>query len=572
MANIIQLRRSSAASVPLDGTLAVGELAYSFVSSSNSLFIGDASGNPKRIGGTKYLWLHQADTATPGALTANAVVITNGNSHVTEWKTNKLVVGADGTTINVTSISTTANTTQLGANAGGANNELATTYAIKTWVDGVVASNIPRIPNQTIGFGNSTSYITSTSQFVYDAITDTMSIGANVVLNTSRITVGNSTVNTFITSTAVDTRGTLNVLGAATLSNTIAVTGAATLSNTVAVTGNATFSNTVAVTGNATFSNTVLIVGETTHSANVNVTGSANVSTAFNIGANVNLNTTQINVGNSTVNSVITSTLIKTEGALNVTGAATLSNTIAVTGAATFGNTISVTNTASFSNTITVTGAATFSNTISVTNVASFSNNVTITGSLTSAVNIAASGDVTIGGNLAVSGTLTTINTTNLSVSDPLIRIANGNVITDTVDVGWIGSFGNSSVTHYTGLFRDQSDSAMYKLFTGAIPEPGTTVNTANLSFGYASLTLNDLFASSINTSNAQITGGAITGITDLTVADGGTGRSTLATNGILYGQAGSALNVTAAGTHGQVLQADATGIPLFAVLDGGTF
>jgi hypothetical protein len=70
-----------------------------------------------------------------------------------------------------------------------------------------------------------------------------VNVGANVNLTTTRINVGNASVNTFITSTAIETDGTLTVLGATTLSNTIAVTGNAAFANTLAVTGNSTFSN-----------------------------------------------------------------------------------------------------------------------------------------------------------------------------------------------------------------------------------------------------------------------------------------------------------------------------------------
>jgi hypothetical protein len=55
-------------------------------------------------------------------------------------------------------------------------------------------------------------------------------------------------------------------------------------------------------------------------------------------------------------------------------------------------------------------------------------------------------------------------------------------------------------------------------------------------------------------------------------VAYGGTGQTTFTTNGVLYGNGGNALQVTGAGTEGQVLQANASGVPTFAMLDGGSF
>ena len=58
-----------------------------------------------------------------------------------------------------------------------------------------------------------------------------------------------------------------------------------------------------------------------------------------------------------------------------------------------------------------------------------------------------------------------------------------------------------------------------------------------------------------------------------VTVGYGGTGLSSATLNGVLYGGGGtSALQVTGAGTEGQVLQADSSGVPQFSMLDGGVF
>jgi hypothetical protein len=57
-----------------------------------------------------------------------------------------------------------------------------------------------------------------------------------------------------------------------------------------------------------------------------------------------------------------------------------------------------------------------------------------------------------------------------------------------------------------------------------------------------------------------------------LGVPRGGTGVGTFTANGILYGDGTNALKVTSAGTEGQVLQASASGVPQFGMLDGGSF
>jgi hypothetical protein len=61
------------------------------------------------------------------------------------------------------------------------------------------------------------------------------------------------------------------------------------------------------------------------------------------------------------------------------------------------------------------------------------------------------------------------------------------------------------------------------------------------------------------NASSVTITGGSITGITDLAVADGGTGASTLAANNVLLGNGTSALQTVAPSTSGNVLTSNGT-------------
>lgn len=421
MANLIQVKRSTVTDAPASGGLVTGELAYSLLNTSNSLFIGDGSNNAIRIGGGKYLWLHQANVSAPGAITSNAVVITNGNGYVTEARANKLVIGTDGTATNITSFSITANTTRLGASAGGSNTEIASTWAVKTYVDGQVAAAIPVLTDTYVGFGNSSNYLGGVSAFTFTTSGNTLSVGSVTVNGAS---------------------GTVNA----------------------------------------------------------------------------------------------------------------------------------------------------------------------------SAVN--ASGDVTVGGNLTVSGTLTTINTTNLNISDPLIRLANNNDTADIVDIGLFGSYGNSTVTQYSGLFRDASDGGIYKLFKGAIPAPGTTVDTANVNYDQATLatylysgaltTNSSIVAIQANTTvNVNITANLVsTGVLDspgfysnstsltltanstlsvgitantltlssaLVGTSGGTGLNSYTAEQILVANSSNGFRTLSAGANGTVLQITG-GVVEYNTLDGGTF
>ena len=175
--------------------------------------------------------------------------------------------------------------------------------------------------------------------------------------------------------------------------------------------------------------------------------------------------------------------------------------------------------------------------------------------------------NVTISGNLTVSGTTTTVDSTTLSVADPLIILASGNNSSDAVDIGLYGLYDTSgSLDLYGGLFRDADDSGKWKLFKDLQAAPTTTVNVSGT--GYTVGTL----VASIESASATITGGTITGITDLLVADGGTGASTFTSNGILYGNGAGALQATAAGTSGYFLYSN-SGTPDWTnVVDGGTY
>jgi hypothetical protein len=169
--------------------------------------------------------------------------------------------------------------------------------------------------------------------------------------------------------------------------------------------------------------------------------------------------------------------------------------------------------------------------------------------------------NVTVAGNLTVSGTTTTVNSTTLTVSDPLIGLATDNTSTDAVDIGLFGVYDTSgSLDLYSGFFRDASDGK-WKLFKDSQSAPTTTVNTAATGYTVATLV-------------ANIEGGTVSSLSsDIAVADGGTGASTFTSKGILYGNGTSALAATSAGTAGQVLISGGSGgTPAFGNIDGGTY
>lgn len=98
-------------------------------------------------------------------------------------------------------------------------------------------------------------------------------------------------------------------------------------------------------------------------------------------------------------------------------------------------------------------------------------------------------------------------------------------------------------------------------LGTPTSPTASTGTNTTQIaSTAFVKQEITALALGTISTQAASavaITGGTITGITDLTVADGGTGVSTLTANSVLIGNGTSAITSIAPGTSGNVLKSN---------------
>ena len=108
------------------------------------------------------------------------------------------------------------------------------------------------------------------------------------------------------------------------------------------------------------------------------------------------------------------------------------------------------------------------------------------------AITIAANGNVTFGASvsitddLTINGTLTTVNTTNLTIKDPLIHLGSGNSA-DIADLGFFGEYDDGLGNEFCGLFRDAGDEK-FRLFHSLTERPTTTVNTGGGGYTVATL------------------------------------------------------------------------------------
>ncbi len=105
------------------------------------------------------------------------------------------------------------------------------------------------------------------------------------------------------------------------------------------------------------------------------------------------------------------------------------------------------------------------------------------------------SNNLTINGNLEVNGTITNVNSSVVTIDDPLFELANNNS-GNIVDIGFYGMYIEGGVTKYTGFFRDVSDAAQpFKLFKGLQQIPSTIINTSGTGYDKGDLYLGDMEA-----------------------------------------------------------------------------
>ena len=246
------------------------------------------------------------------------------------------------------------------------------------------------------------------------------------------------------------------------------------------------------------------------------------------------------------------------------------------------------------SDTLSRSGTYTGNNTFNGTTT-TFGSNLSISSANISATNATLNiKDIVASGNLTINGTLTTVNTQNLIVTDPMIKLAdnqaNTATYTDVVDVGFYSEYGNTANTYYTGFFRDHAAStteySIFKLFH-THTEPGSTVNTGDASYKSGKLVAwlstpsavsegfqsnNTLITLTANSTMAvQIAANTLSLSTALPATSGGTGLASYTAGDILYASNTSSLSALGIAANGQVLQV-VNNIPAWGVLDGGTF
>lgn len=491
---------------------------------------------------------------------------------------------------------------------------VGTAFTANSTLANAIALNVV---NQT----NTATFFAATSANVganVQATTTALTILANAIVNS----VVNTTSNSILNGTSLDIsywngNSTVNTTSNTFVNASVVLVGNSLVNSTQNSTAFSAGANSFLSTSQLFISANVVVSGVVNTTVNTIATGGTltlsywNGNSTVNVYSNTFVNSTVMIIGNSTVNSIVNATNFNAtaNNALNLGGvvaAAYVQNTF--TGTLTGNVTLGGTNTV-FSSNATFSANAVFSGAnvwLASTNTFSSSNttlagtntvitsNTTFTGGLITATSSNLSiQNISVTGNLTVSGTVTTINTSELIVNSNFIQLADLNKTTDTVDEGFFGTVGNSTVTYYPGIVRVASLGTLqnpyfYVFSTKNNPNTASTIDlsAANTFTGTLQAYLNPyggagaFIANStvVNiTANSTVSSALVANSLTLTTAlgagSGGTGQEGGFTAGdMLYASAATTLSKLNVGsTNGYVMQVTSN-LPAWGVLDGGTF
>jgi len=228
--------------------------------------------------------------------------------------------------------------------------------------------------------------------------------------------------------------------------------------------------------------------------------------------------------------------------------------------------------------------------------------NIDVTGSggESAATTIALSSNVTIAGNLVVNGATTTVDSTTVSVADPIFVMGEAGGSDDGKDRGIEFNYYDGSAK--TGYFGWDNSADAFTFIADATNNAEVFSGSAgNVAFGNIAGTLTTASQPNITgvgtigtgvwngtavaplyggtggdsssaTGVAVVTGGTWSYESNLDVGVGGTGLSTVATDGILLGAGAGNMTVLSPGSEGQMMRI-VSGSPVWSnSLDGGTW
>ena len=251
----------------------------------------------------------------------------------------------------------------------------------------------------------------------------------------------------------------------------------------------------------------------------------------------------------------------------------------------------------------------TIGNDLTVTNDLGVTGNTTLTGNLSvngSTINLGngLSDNVVISGNLTVQGTTTTVESTTITIDDPVLALADNTTsnTSDGLDRGVRFKWGTGSAVA-TGFFGFDIQSERF-VFTkdetvtsDDFSSPwsdaefgniyGTGADLGNIQIGITgdneidtvsgNLTIDSAGGTVTVDDNLTVTGSAnlasLALTADLPVTEGGTGVSSFTGDAVFISNAGGTAISYITGTQGEIIQFNSSGVPVASdVIDGGTY
>ena len=541
-------------------TTIAGTLTVNGVSVTGALGIGgDLTTNSNLVvDGNTTLGDASTDTLTVNAKIASDLLVNSDGAYDLGDTTNRwasLFVDAATITNNTTiggTLGVTGNTT-VGGTFGVTG---ATTLSSTLAVTGATTLS------STLG-------VTGESTLASATISDLTS--GRVVLAGTSGAIEDSANLTF-NGSALSVTGTISVSSNATVGGTLGVTGATTLSSTLAVTGNQTNSGTLTVTGatalnggltmdtnkftvadgtgNTTIAGTLSVAGATTIGASgtevavavdattlsldakdtTNLTMTANSSSTKTLGidaSNAGTGAANITVGSTNTDNVIIDSATKTQidsdteveintalvdvnatGAVNIDSGSTVTTT-ATTSVVTNADTITLRGTAGAGNN----AAVGITGSLDVDNIKIDGNTISTTdGSNTLYLDpnpAGSQGTVVIEGNLQVNGTQTTINSTTVTIDDPIFVLGGDAAPSadDNLDRG-IEFQWHDGTSAKVGFFG-YDDSAQEFVFIQDATDTSSVLSGDLGAAGFGSVRVADTTASTSTTTGAvRVAGG----------------------------------------------------------------
>jgi hypothetical protein len=235
---------------------------------------------------------------------------------------------------------------------------------------------------------------------------------------------------------------------------------------------------------------------------------------------------------------------------------------------------------------------------VTITSDLTVTDNLTVNGNVTlgnaSGDTVSTAGALTVGGNLTVNGTTTTVNSSIVTVDDPIFMIGGDTApgSDDNKDRGiefrWhngvaakLGFFGFDDSTGRLTFVPDATDTAVVISGTkGDLDVGGAYIDaiqvgitgTNEIDTASGNLILDSAGGTVQVTDNLDVTG-TVTLTNDLAVTHGGTGLSSFTSKGVFVGNTGGTAVSFVTGTEAQILQYNASGVPVASeIIDGGTY